>query len=522
MKNKKRKTTAKIITFGVILSAFILIVVGTLLEQRKDSVLVMKEKQDNALVLAAKQYFEDRKISLPEHTGDTEKVLLITLIRQKYFNPQNDLTHKDCDFEKSYVAVKNQGEDQYLYYINFLCPNGIGDTLYAKGDSKTDQEKDKKTKSKDGILDGEEEETSSSKNRKGPMITVSDYLVVEYQKDVSLLSKANVIDRGLGIKSFKAYIDGREIDNTSSLAIGWYDVVYVAKDRFDNETRVQTKLQIVPTTVEFAYQEYEQQYVIPMDGIYEVTLSGAQGAGNGGKGATLKGRIYLKAGTTLRFNTGGINGYHGGGKGPTGTYNGGGSSNLSIDGTNVLIAAGGGGGTNGGLGGTGNGAAGTSNCSKGGNGTLGGGGSSNKSCSYSSTCQRNCRPVCTVHYESTSFYTNKNGCSANGYAGGGECHSCSNKALCGGKTYVCYCCQGRDHLGNSIHWDGAGSCVGSSSTGSNCTTQCETYPCSGSVSMKVGQGGQNTIQNDRFVSSVSIFNGDRSGNGQFKLQYIQE
>lgn len=513
-------------TFGVILCALILIIVGTLLEQRRDKVIVMEEKQSNTLVLAAKQYFEDRKISLPQHTGDTEKVLLITLIRQKYFNPQKDQSHKDCDFEKSYVAVKNQGENQYLYYINFLCPNGVGDTAYAKEDSKTEKdsetEKDSKGGSKNSILAVEDGEISSSKSRKGPMITVSDYLVVEYQQNVSLLDKANVMDRGLGVKSFKAYIDGREIDNTSSLAIGWYDVVYVARDRLNNETRVQTKLQVVPTTVNFAYQEYEQQYVIPMDGIYEVTLSGAQGAGNGGKGATLKGRIYLRKGTTLRFHTGGENGFHGGGKASSGTYNGGGSSNLSIDGTNVLIAAGGGGGTGGGNGGTGTGIAGTSSCSKGSNGTLGGGGSSNKSCSYSSTCQRNCRPVCTVRYEATSFYTNTNGCSSNGYSGGGECNFCSNKAACGGKSYVCYCCQGTDYLGNSVHWDGKGYCIGTSSQGTNCTTQCETYSCSSSVSAKAGQGGQNEIRNDLFVSSVSVFNGEKSGNGQFKLQYIQE
>lgn len=518
-------------TFGVLLCAFILIIVGTLLEQRQDKVLVMKEKQDSALVLAAKQYFQDRKISLPQHEGDTEKVLLITLIRQKYFNPQRDKLHKDCDFEKSYIAVKNQGRNQYLYYINFLCPNGTEETLYAQEDSKMDRDlktdKEQEGGSKDSILAVEDGGNPSSKNHKGPMITVGDYLVAEYQRDFSLLSHANVMDRGLGVKSFIAYIEGREIDNTSSLAIGWYDVVYVAKDRLNNETKVQTKLQIVPTTVNFAYQEYEQQYVIPMDGIYEVTLSGAQGSGNGGKGATLSGRIYLRSGTVLNITTGGSNGFHGGGKGASGTYSGGGSSSLSIDGTLVLTAAGGGGGAGGGAGGTGTGvggkkAANASSCSIGVDGTFGGGGSSSKSCSYSSTCQRNCRSVCTVKYGFTSFYTNKSGCSSNGYSGGGECHSCSNKAQCGGKNYICYCCQGTDPLGNPTRWDGQGYCIGYSSQGSNCTTQCETYSCSSSAAGKAGQGGQNEIRNDLFASSVSVFNGERSGNGQFKLQYIQE
>lgn len=99
------------------------------------------------------------------------------------------------------------------------------------------------------------------------------------------------------------------------------------------------------------------EFTLYCDGIYEISLSGAQGGGSrGGKGATVTARVNLKRRNKLYVTVGGQNGYNGGGSGDA---NGGGATDIRIDGTGlenrIMIAAGGGGGGgdySGGAGGT--------------------------------------------------------------------------------------------------------------------------------------------------------------------------
>lgn len=103
----------------------------------------------------------------------------------------------------------------------------------------------------------------------------------------------------------------------------------------------------------------EKRYTIPHSGIYSVTLSGAQGGSYesyaGGKGGSVKLKLWLEKGEVLTFNVGGRDGYNGGGKGST-YGNGGGCTVLSSDKKGVIAVAGGGGGAsrsgNGGAGGS--------------------------------------------------------------------------------------------------------------------------------------------------------------------------
>lgn len=103
----------------------------------------------------------------------------------------------------------------------------------------------------------------------------------------------------------------------------------------------------------------EKRYTILQSGIYHITLSGAQGGSHksyiGGKGGTVKLKLWLEKGEVLTLQVGGKDGYNGGGKGST-YGNGGGCTVLSSDKKGLIAVAGGGGGAsrsgNGGAGGS--------------------------------------------------------------------------------------------------------------------------------------------------------------------------
>ena len=98
------------------------------------------------------------------------------------------------------------------------------------------------------------------------------------------------------------------------------------------------------------YTGRQGSYQIPYTGLYQLTLTGAQGGNygsyQGGKGGLAQGTFYLVRGETLTYDLGGQNGYHGGGT--ASAYGvGGGYSQLSSDRQGILLIAGGGGGATG-------------------------------------------------------------------------------------------------------------------------------------------------------------------------------
>ena len=68
-----------------------------------------------------------------------------------------------------------------------------------------------------------------------------------------------------------------------------------------------------------------------------------------------------------------------------------------------------------------------------------------------------------VRYEANRICSSKSSCASNGYYGGGECDVITtSNSVCGASykgKYLCYCCSTKDYLGNSISWNGRGSCV---------------------------------------------------------------
>lgn len=79
--------------------------------------------QEKLIVLAGKDYFADYRSYLPKENGESARVLLKTLVNEKYIEKVVD--HKDniCYYEESYVGVQKIGDKEYSYYTYLKCPN---------------------------------------------------------------------------------------------------------------------------------------------------------------------------------------------------------------------------------------------------------------------------------------------------------------------------------------------------------------------------------------------------------------
>ncbi len=108
----------------------------------------------------------------------------------------------------------------------------------------------------------------------------------------------------------------------------------------------------------FDYNGNVQEFEAPYAGSYIFALFGAQGMAcengeTGGKGGSIIVNLILNKGDCVSINVGGQNGYNGGGAGSV--SNGGGATDIRINGERIAIAGGGGGGTKamaGGMGGS--------------------------------------------------------------------------------------------------------------------------------------------------------------------------
>ena len=108
----------------------------------------------------------------------------------------------------------------------------------------------------------------------------------------------------------------------------------------------------VTTEWEFNYKEEAQELTLPYKGIYQIEAIGAKGGTAdshvvGGNGSHVIGSVELNKHDKLTIYTGGTNGYNGGGSGNSLQGNGGGASDVRLNGkelnNRILVAAGGGG-----------------------------------------------------------------------------------------------------------------------------------------------------------------------------------
>lgn len=316
-----------------------------------------------------------------------------------------------------------------------------------------------------------------------PVITINSDLKKVYGEEFDLYEGVTITDNSGVVADKKIYLNGSEITSYSELLVGENIVTYSATDKFGNEATANRKITLVVADKEFNYKEEDQIYQVEADGTYIISAYGAQGGNSGGLGGYVKVEIPLKKGDTLIINTGGVNGYNGGGAYGNSKYKpGGGATTIKYNNNYVVIAAGGGAKGNSGTpgdGGNGTGAGGSSVGSGAGKSGSNGGGGSN-----------------SLNYTETEYKT----C----------CYTCTH---CD-KVQVCAHQGNMDSLEGERCWKEERNCV----TGSNCSI-CGSYSCNKEVtkSGKSGSGGSNNVVSP--AVTVENVSGNRSGNGYVKIAY---
>lgn len=271
-------------------------------------------------------------------------------------------------------------------------------------------------------------------------------------------------------------------------------------------------------------------YVVPATGYYLMEATGAQGAGNGGKGGFVSAEIYLIKGQNIIYSQGTTS--NGAASSDSGSETGGGSSTFKLNNNYLLIGVGGGDGSAGTDGGAGDGKGGVNleDSSKNGiDGINGCGGSSAQNieeCTSYGTCGGACLKYETVSERYCSKYETIQEC-ANGetecgdkfcdnYPSGSTAWSNCMKS-CGDTLTVTTC---KDTGRKCVEYDYRDSEV--------CTERSETFTCCTNykkVSGTSGNGGKNNILaivNGKTVTVRTNKTGTNYSNGKLKISFIKE
>ncbi len=123
MKENKGFTLIEVIAVIALLGILSFIVVVSVNSVRGRMKEAYYEKQTDLIVLAAKDYYSDKRTLLPKENWETEEVSVNTLVHQRYLDPvkgyQNDL----CDFDNSKVEVIKIDQGEYRYRVKLECEN---------------------------------------------------------------------------------------------------------------------------------------------------------------------------------------------------------------------------------------------------------------------------------------------------------------------------------------------------------------------------------------------------------------
>lgn len=340
-------------------------------------------------------------------------------------------------------------------------------------------------KDKDGnILDFGNSREITGIDKESPVIVAKDIIKI-YGSEFDLYEDVTISDNS-GIEVTRnVYYNGSEINSSKELALGDNVLYYVAEDKFGNISKTVARIiKIVVPDKEFDYLEEDQIYPVEADGVYIIEAYGAQGGNSGGLGGYVKAEVQLTTGDKLIINTGGINGYNGGGGYLDTRFNPGGGATTVKYNDEFIVVAGGGGATGnsgtGGDGGTGDGSGGiqVGNGMAGIAGTNGGGGSSSTDGKESYNCTEGKECVMWQWRSCPSGYQYYCGACASCCNAGGVCRS--NSMYCSSyKTY----------------------------------TQCDTRDVYG----KSGNGGSNSVNSPALSLESNI--GNRENNGYVKVSY---
>ncbi len=124
MKTQKGFTLVELLAVILLLGLLITVVLVSANKLIKTSDKKYYQGQEKMMTLAAKEYFHDYRSYLPKTIKDTKKVLLETLVTEKYIDKIVDTKQKDCDRSASYVLVTKKSTTDYLYQAILVCPDG--------------------------------------------------------------------------------------------------------------------------------------------------------------------------------------------------------------------------------------------------------------------------------------------------------------------------------------------------------------------------------------------------------------
>ena len=385
-----------------------------------------------------------------------------------------------------------------------------------------------------------------------PKIEITGNLTKIYQTAFDLYEGVTITDNSGEVASKKIYFNNQELTDSKTLPLGDNTIYYEAIDKFGNTSRKERIIKIVLADTEFNYKEEDQIYQVYADGTYIIETYGAKGGNNGGDGGYVKAEVVLNSGETLIINTGGMNGYNGGGAYGNGNYYpGGGATTVRLNGNYLVIAGGGGArGNEGtpGLGGSGNGAGGADPGNGAGlSGTNGGGGSNSNNYSYSCNCQTcgggcarwnptyscNCQTTyyncnCKTVYYNCNCYNSPYQCNCQrkmtSSQGCAPCYTTigGGGAWCMGPCYATVCNTCYTKICKSCSYQQCESCSKTTcqTCGGGCAAWNPTYSCNCQTCTnngKSGQGGANKVATG--VNLIEQKSGIRNTNGYAIIRY---
>lgn len=107
----------------VLIIILIIILLVSALRIVKAKNLEYYRKQEKLMRLAAINYFKNYPSYLPLKNGESKRIVVSFLVKEKYIEEIKDIDNRECDSMKSYVKVVKNSKDTYTYSSYLVCPN---------------------------------------------------------------------------------------------------------------------------------------------------------------------------------------------------------------------------------------------------------------------------------------------------------------------------------------------------------------------------------------------------------------
>ncbi len=108
---------ATITILGILATISVVAVGGIIHKSKVEYYRTLK----NTVESAARDYYNDHRILLPETTTDSREVTVQTLMDNKYMTSFKDTKKNDCNKNSSKVKVTRVSLDNYKYEVTLVC-----------------------------------------------------------------------------------------------------------------------------------------------------------------------------------------------------------------------------------------------------------------------------------------------------------------------------------------------------------------------------------------------------------------